>query len=378
MREQASRVEVTFGGVSMRELIKLPYRDKFLLTIVGAFAGVIVYGYLVGHGVAGALGVALIAAAPLAVGALAGFLFGIPRTVIPGASQSATLTYQPNTNLEQISDWLTKLLVGIGLTQLTRIPEAVQDTGEYLAWCVGPGCGAGVMGAIVVSFSVIGFMVSYIATRLLLTPAIRNAEQPDPKTVDRVAQQSLPVVPDDSQPISESDLNEMLRFSIDDLQTPEQFIAWGRAKLERNPRSPEVVRAFERAVDQAPNDRRATENAVFASLYVPAPNGFKSAIRYAQNYLERPGYKTSADDANLYAFLACAYGQGHRYAVKNHDPEETVAAYRRSAIENAKKAIEVEPKWKVPLKALANPVPDDDENDLDSLRDDPDLKALLG
>lgn len=158
---------------------------------------------------------------------------------------------------------------------------------------------------------------------------------------------------------------------------PRTLIAWGRAKLERNPRSPDVIRAFERPTEQVPNDRRAAENATFASLYIPAPVGFKSAIRYARNYLDRSGYRAGAADANLYAFLACAYGQAHRYGKKNHDTDDTLNAYRRSAVENAKKAIELDPKWKPALRALANPQPGDDENDLDSLRDDPDLKAVL-
>lgn len=37
--------------------------------------------------------------------------------------------YGKNSNLDQISDWLTKILVAIGLTQITRILEAL---GWYL------------------------------------------------------------------------------------------------------------------------------------------------------------------------------------------------------------------------------------------------------
>lgn len=362
-------------GGEIRELLALPYRDKFLLTVIVAFVAAVIYGYIA-NGMQGALGLGLVAAAPFGAGALSGFLFGIPRTV-SGASPSSLPTYQPNTNLEQISDWLTKLLVGIGLTQLTRIPSAVQNTGEYLAGCVGPACSAGVMGAVVVAFSILGFITSYIATRLVLGPAIREAEQPDPKTVDRIARTSLPAVPDDSQPISDHDLSEILRFSVDELQKPEQLMAWGRAKLERNPRSPEAVHAFERAIERAPSDRRATENMVFASLYMPAPTGFRSAIRYARNYLERPGYKPGAADANLYAFLACACGQAHRYAQKNGNASEAEAC-RQSAVGYVRKAIALDPRWMSSLKAAANPGPGNDDNDLESLHDDPELKELLG
>lgn len=65
----------------------------------------------------------------LAGGAL-GFLFGIPKSV-QGASVATAegkTRAQPayaqrvNTSLEEVSDWLTKLLLGIGLVQLEKYP----------------------------------------------------------------------------------------------------------------------------------------------------------------------------------------------------------------------------------------------------------------
>lgn len=49
-----------------------------------------------------------------------GFVFGIPRinttdAVVIGRPPRLV---RPNSNLEQISDWLTKILVGVSLTQL--------------------------------------------------------------------------------------------------------------------------------------------------------------------------------------------------------------------------------------------------------------------
>jgi hypothetical protein len=84
------------------------------------------------------------AAVATSVGVLLGFLFGIPRTLqqelppsssppAPAASPQspervftgANWSYQQtvNTNLEQISDWLTKILVGVGFTQLHQLPS---------------------------------------------------------------------------------------------------------------------------------------------------------------------------------------------------------------------------------------------------------------
>ncbi len=67
------------------------------------------------------------------VGILLGFIFGIPKSSIfnqndsppfsPNSNQSdnsienSSLRYQPSTNLEQISDWLTKIIIGIGLVE---------------------------------------------------------------------------------------------------------------------------------------------------------------------------------------------------------------------------------------------------------------------
>jgi len=63
-------------------------------------------------------------------GAAIGFLFGVPRfksdTASPGplamtAAEQNVANFTPNTNLEQISDWLTKIIVGATLVQLAPI-----------------------------------------------------------------------------------------------------------------------------------------------------------------------------------------------------------------------------------------------------------------
>ncbi len=48
----------------------------------------------------------------------------ISRFIVYGKnhSHSNKVNYRSNTNLEQISDWLTKILVGVGLTQQTFFP----------------------------------------------------------------------------------------------------------------------------------------------------------------------------------------------------------------------------------------------------------------
>ena len=67
-----------------------------------------------------------IAGAAAVVGGVVGFLFGIPLTSKQRAAAANDSQYEPNTNLEQVSDWLTKIIVGVGLVQLGRALRPVQ------------------------------------------------------------------------------------------------------------------------------------------------------------------------------------------------------------------------------------------------------------
>lgn len=75
---------------------------------------------------AAVLGLSMIVGfASLFTGAIFGFLFGIPRSLQrtdPVSTETGKeRPYSNNTNLEQISDWLTKIIVGVSLTQLPAI-----------------------------------------------------------------------------------------------------------------------------------------------------------------------------------------------------------------------------------------------------------------
>jgi len=132
-------------------------------------------------------------------GTLLGFLFGVPRTVetetrasekdtIPtppaegvhtGAGTNNLPQYQVNTNLEQISDWLTKILVGVGLTQLTQLPSQLTRVARYFGSSINPGTSGGSGSfavTIILSFSVLGFLFGYVATRVFLAPMFRLAD----------------------------------------------------------------------------------------------------------------------------------------------------------------------------------------------------------
>jgi hypothetical protein len=144
----------------------------------------------------------LIAGASLLIGALLGFLFGIPRTLqAEGAPEarrvdvnvtsnagagggngaasdvSSSVSYRVNTNLEQISDWLTKILVGVGLTQIGEIPTALGQLSAYFKLGLGNTDSAGIFGlALFLYYLVCGFLFGYLMTRIYLAGAFRQAD----------------------------------------------------------------------------------------------------------------------------------------------------------------------------------------------------------
>jgi hypothetical protein len=98
-----------------------------------------------GAGVARAAGVVvfLLFGAAGAVGAAAGFLFGLPRsrvvdmTTTGGQTGAASnpppsTSYLTNSNLIKVSDWLTTIIIGLGLVNLRKVPAAVEQLGAAL------------------------------------------------------------------------------------------------------------------------------------------------------------------------------------------------------------------------------------------------------
>lgn len=64
----------------------------------------------------------LLGLAATSAGGLLGFLFGVPKYRTDSAIAGS---FQHNSNLEQISDWLTKIIVGATLVQLNNIGLAI-------------------------------------------------------------------------------------------------------------------------------------------------------------------------------------------------------------------------------------------------------------
>jgi len=126
-------------------------------------------------------------------GTLLGFIFGVPRTGYSSArfgrddkgadgdeAESRQSEYRGNTNLEQISDWLTKILVGVSLTQAHEIAVTVHRLVEFLAPAFVVSRDTASAKSFVLSLLVFapicGFLLGYILTRIYFALALRQAD----------------------------------------------------------------------------------------------------------------------------------------------------------------------------------------------------------
>ena len=130
----------------------------------------------------------LLAVASCLVGAVLGFVFGIPRAVQEGASADKASapdtavkkrpSYRANTNLERISDWLATIIVGVGLTELKELPAHLKSLAEFVTPGLGGSQAATVAAAVIVVYYTIGgFLLGYLWTRLYFLQALHAAEQ---------------------------------------------------------------------------------------------------------------------------------------------------------------------------------------------------------
>jgi hypothetical protein len=136
------------------------------------------------------LGVAFMFSCAIGVsGGFLGFLFGIPYSRQIGSdgqfSQTAPkdqvileqgVTYQVNTNLEQISDWLTKILIGASLTQISTLHRVINNLANFIAGGLGDNpAGHTLAMGLLIYFFVVGLLSGFLFTRLYLALSLVRA-----------------------------------------------------------------------------------------------------------------------------------------------------------------------------------------------------------
>jgi len=180
-------------------------------------------------------------------GMLLGFLFGIPRTVpsgtvnapppderangkgrptdeAPAAGTDAAAGNPSNTlflgtptpmeinsNLVEVSDWLTKIIVGVGLIELKSLPASARSVAAFIApsLAVDTATAMAVVGGIMLFFSVHGFLIGYLLTRIYLSIMIKRADS-------LVKNESVRL--ESGKEIEVTELSRLQQKSLDDMQ----------------------------------------------------------------------------------------------------------------------------------------------------------------
>ena len=397
-------------------------RRTILTLVIAGFAGVVILttSSLVLREFLQLLGRAsLVATAAFSVGGIFGFLFGIPRA--PSGKPDGT--FQHNTNLEQISDWLTKALVGAGLTQLQTIWGGVRSAARMVAEGSGGLLGEPSAIAIMILYAVAGFLAGYLFTALFLGQALTSAFSAEIGPTERKAldrfiphlRESPATAP---SPEATAAGAEVRKIGLDQLSKVEDLVTWARAQMTTRAYD-RAIPAYERALRSRPDDpqlrreyavalasvnahsaaifelqkarervgqqtsRETRENILldlmFNHLYVDPPVGFTQALALADQYEQEDG---DSHNARLWVYKAAALGQQHAWEKRRQETEgqpdpDRLSRIRSEALEAVKKAIEYgRDAWKPTLREMLEGT-DPEENDLVSFKDDPEFRQLL-
>lgn len=389
------------------------------------------------------------------VGYFVGFIFAIPRIVQSGnngvtSQDSSNTTGQPpkspyrqlvNQNLEQISDWLTKILVGLGLIELQQLPAHLERVATFMMKGINNSFISFAV-AMIIFFFITGFFGGYLATRLYFAILFSKADQfgeigfatNDLKTIDK---EEINFEPDQRKLMGQEAgeaAKKVVATSIRDLSTAEQMAIWAKAQLSEGniskaiegyalalAKMPDSIKTrleyaitldtAKRPVDEVhqqllmayktltPDTAKSLKEQlyralIYQSLYLPPPEGFETAIKYGEEYIKD---SSNTPSGAIYANLAAAYGQKYGYLVNNlniHNSknvgipdldEEKWASAKKEARDNALKniqdAIKQNPQWQEKLKLLLQkdyPNKPVGENDLEVFADDSEFRQVLG
>jgi hypothetical protein len=135
------------------------------------------------------LGVGITAAglflAAAAIGAVLGFVFGLPRARFAAASEdgeastsSAGSHFLANSNLLKVSDWLTTILIGLGLVQLGRVAPALGQLADAVEAPLGGAANAGAFAvSVMLAVAVAGALMAYLWTSIRVRELFEQVEE---------------------------------------------------------------------------------------------------------------------------------------------------------------------------------------------------------
>ncbi len=372
------------------------------------------------------------------IGALLGFLFGIPRLLqrptagqlqsngaAPGeAGKNAQRSpqdrfFSTNTSLEEISDWLTKIIIGLGLVQFQTILDYLRASALYAASYINHAqvpvidgkafaltdgsIAIAITFCLIVSSLLLACLVTYLETRTRLAALFTRMEVAGEKPfVDALMRPVSSLAEGEKRdpvksPATLAD-HKLAATPLSGVRSTLELAGLGSA-LARTGDLPKAVTALELAMDQDPKNsdvrirlaqvkRLSNDNvgyihgvldavkadptnlnvatearaAMLDALYLKPPSGFELANQLAQ-------YLTSsalAEDPMVWVYVAAARGQEYSYRSKEGVSKDGLAEIRKSALNAAMRVSILEKNVNSPARIylrgmyVPNSGPDDD------------------
>jgi len=307
------------------------------------------------------IGVAvLIFLAAFATGAFFGFLFGAPQVLsgeerggpdsakspIPtksaeqagGGKTTSGKLLKSNTSLEKISNWLTTLIVGASLTQISSIDLYLSRFRDFLSkyavvHLADGSVTAGILpavGPIILIFGAVsGFLFMYLNTRLVLV---------------------------------------LLYAAIEGHLDGESLSGETKRALLNTARNAKELGDFRKS--ELLNKRKVTvEDSLNLMLDLLYKGSFDEVINIGANLSNSP----ATDRADYWFYLAAAFGQKMKTFQKNSPDWES---NRDNAMDCAARAVSISTSYRDRLWSISDPKGLDD--DLSQLRDYPPFRKLVG
>lgn len=326
-------------------------RDQYaaLLAMVGLICAGLTLAFLLlsqAPGMAGAMGLGgVILFASAAAGGALGFLFSVPRVLSVGETNSkapetskAAQTVRllgSNTNLERISEWLTTMIVGVGLSQITSVGEHFANFTNFLTRhnfktvaAVGP--------FILIVGLVGGFVFLYLYTRLYLSPLFLQVE----KLISRLGQEEVPT--------QEERIREIAR--------------------ELAEKTGASILRYIANVDRITLDH--TMHVLSALLY--EDEGYLTVLDIGEDLADT----VAGEMPRFWYLMAAANGQRHHQLLEAGAPAPEQAKAHKAVLEAVQKAVDLDPSFKRRLADLAQPTARD--NDLQDFASDRRFRKIVG
>lgn len=261
----------------------------------------------------------MIAFSSAIVGAFIGFIFGIPRT--PASKDPENIA--ANTNLEEISDWITKIIVGVSLVQLNQIGGGIVELGHTLAEGLGNHPTSFVFSiSTMIFYFVGGFFLGYLWSRIYL-PKILRASLEEGRLRQELSETKTKLI----ETKSKQDLQTEIRTEVDNIV------------LQSDPKNfkdidPELFsnEKLQKLIDSIINNFNTKETSslfgqIVATLY-------KIGYYDVMNHLA-DGYKNKIN-INYINWTDIALANLNLY---NTNPDITYKERMREAVSNARKVI---------------------------------------